>query len=119
MAAFVWPTTLPQKVRVDFSSSDGVKVSRTSMDKGPPKQRFEGLRPETMPVSMFMTTAQLAEFKTFADVTTKGVYPFEFPHPITGETVDVRIVPGDKGNRDISYVGPGNWLVAFSLEVMP
>lgn len=120
MASYIWPPTLPQKVAAgSYSSSSSVSVLRTSMDAGAPKQRYIGRKPQPMTVSFYMTTAQLAVLESFLQNDIKGVKPFEFPHPETGVTVDVRIVPSEDGHYSKSYIGPGQWGVSMKLEVLP
>lgn len=118
--AYVWPGTLPQFVTRDFSEDGGVLIAATPTDKGPPKQRYLGVRPSVLGVSLQMTSAQVEIFRTFADTTLKGTARFGFPHPRTASQVEARIVPSADGKLyDINYLAPNLWRVSFGLRVLP
>lgn len=120
MASYVWPVTLPQQVNRDMGGDGGVRALRTPMDRGTPKMRYIGERAEQMPVKFHMSTAQLATLKTFVNETLLGVSRFDFVHPLTGGTVEVRIVPSSEGKYfDYNHFGHDQWLVSMTFEVMP
>lgn len=123
--AISWPTNLPQSPQKGYTESIGVNVIRSPMDAGPPKQRFRGKRASVLTLTFIMSTAQLADFETFAQDTLLGVKRFNFPHPrYTGQTptvtVEVRIVPQNDGQLFQSqYIAPGYWQVSTVFEVLP
>lgn len=116
---YVWPVSLPQNVRSDYSEDSGVLVARTPVDRGPAKQRRLGARPDVLGVSFIMSTAQVATLSTFVKDTLRGVARFGFPHPRTGTQVEARIVPSDGGLYLVSYYTPGYWTVSMKLEILP
>lgn len=118
--SFVWPASLPQIVRRDYSEDFGLLVLRTPMDKGPAKQRFIGARPDTMQVAFEMTSTQVEALRSFISDSLKGTARFGFPHPRTTVQVEARIVPQDGGKLfNMTYMSPGKYLVSLSLEIMP
>ena len=120
MAAYVWPTDLPPMPITDYAETDGVLVLRSPMDAGPAKLRRRGARPATMTVSYEMTSAQVSSLRTFVLTTLKGTARFDYVHPRTGSTVEVRIVPGQDGELySVAYHAHGHWIIGMSLEVMP
>ena len=120
MASYTWPPTLPQDVRTDFTEAGGALILSSPMDKGSPKRRRRGNKPAILTVGFYMTTAQVATFETFIKTTIKGTARFDFPHPRTGATIEVRPVPqGDGDLYRVGYVSPIEWSVDMVLEVMP
>jgi hypothetical protein len=117
---YVWPVSLPQAPRREYGEDFGVLTLRTPMDKGPAKMRRIGARPDTMSLSFFMTTAQVAALRTFVASTLKGTARFGFPHPRTGVQVEARFVPqSDNKYFDTSFVSAGRWDVSMVLEILP
>jgi hypothetical protein len=120
MAAYTWPVSLPQNVRQDFQTARALNILSTPMDLGSPKRRRRGLGVEQLKVGFYMTTAQIATLETFVQSTIKGTARFDFAHPVTGATVEVRIVPQSDGQLyTVSYHSPTLWLVDMMLEVVP
>ncbi|CAK0766144.1 conserved hypothetical protein [Gammaproteobacteria bacterium] len=120
MSNYVWPNTLPQAVQEDFAETNGVLILRTPMDRGPAKIRRVGARPDTMTISLQMTSAQIGNLRTFVMDTIRGVAPFTFPHPRTAAWVDVRIVPDSEGALyKIRHAAADQWMVEMVLEVLP
>lgn len=120
MASYTWPATLPQNVRTEFRETGGALILSSSMDKGPAKRRRRGNLPATLNVGFIMTTAQVATLEGFVSSTIKATARFDFEHPRTGATIEVRIVP--QGNGDlysVSYFSQTEWAVDMTLEVMP
>lgn len=116
----IWPASLPQRPRQDYSEDLGARVLRTPVDKGPAKERYLGQRPDVLNVSFEMTNAQLATFETLVKTTLRYTRRFGFPHPRTGLQVEARIVPQGEGSYyRVSYWTPAIWLVDFVLEVLP
>ena len=117
-----WPTTgsFPQSPQKGFSESVGINVVRSPMDMGPAKQRRRGKRPGTLNVSFILTSAQAATLETFVKDTIKGIYRFNFTHPRTSTSVEVRIVPqGDSEFYKLTYLAPGFWQSDLTFEVLP
>lgn len=118
--AYVWPGSLPQVPQKGYSETGGALIVRTPMDGGPAKQRRRGNLPSKLTVSFIMTTTQVATLETFVKSTTKGTARFEFPHPRTQQTVEVRMVPQGEGDLyTITYLAPGYWTINTSFEVLP
>jgi hypothetical protein len=118
--SFIWPLTLPQKPKTNYSESSGVLLLRTPMDAGPAKIRRRGTRPDTMQVSYDLSTTQVATLETFLKDTLQGTARFGFVHPRTNQTVEVRVVPqGDGALYSTSYIMPELWSVSLQLEVLP
>ena len=90
------------------------------MDNGPAKIRRRSRKPEVMAWSFDMTTAQLADLRTFVNDTLFGVRRFNFTHPVTSESVEVRIIASGDGEfyKYTNADGP-NWHVSMQVEVMP
>jgi hypothetical protein len=120
MASYVWPPGLPQDTGIDYQENTGLLILRSPMDAGPAKMRKRGNRPDNITVSFYMTPAQLDTLATFVNDTIKGTARFDFPHPRTNATVEVRFVPSSDGQLySISYLSPSLYLVQMSLEVLP
>lgn len=120
MSAYVWPPSLPQSPLADYSESAGVLLLRSPTDKGPAKMRWRGQKPKPLSVAYHLTDAQVATLETFALTTIKGTARFDYPHPRTLATVEVRIVPsGDGELYKLQYIAPNLWQASFDLEVMP
>jgi hypothetical protein len=118
--SYVWPGSLPQKVRTDYSKSRGTLIIRTPTDKGPAKMRRRGARPNLLAVQFHMTDAQLATLETFVFTTLAGTARFGFPDPRTGSQIEARIVPdGDGKLYTEAFVAPQLWLVSLQLEELP
>jgi hypothetical protein len=119
-ATYTWPTTLPQSPQKGYTESSGVNLLRTPMDSGPAKQRYRGKKSSVMQVTFIMTTAQVAALQTFATVTIYGIARFNFTHPRTNTTVEVRIMPQGEGVLyNTNYIAPGYWTVSMQLEILP
>lgn len=117
---YVWPGSLPQSVRPDYSEEGGVRMLRTPMSAGVAKMRRIGRRPTPLSVSMLMTDAQVQTLETFVQTTLRGTSRFRFQHPRTREQVEVRLVPSDDGKLyNLAYVSRNVWQVSMSLEVLP
>lgn len=118
--SYVWPVSLPQVARRDYSENYGTLTLRSPMDKGPAKMRYLGTRPDQLRVSFEMTSEQVNTLRTFVGTTLKGTARFGFPHPRTGAQVEARFIPqGENEMFSISYMSPGRYIVAMSLEVLP
>lgn len=116
-----WPPSLPTLATVrGYGEDSGVNVLRAPMDAGPAKLRKTGNRADILTVGYQMTTAQVATLETFVKTTTAGVKRFNWTHPRTGASTEVRMVPGrDGGYYRTLYLGPNLWQVEFQIEVLP
>lgn len=116
-----WPATLPQYAFAQrYSERQGVLLARTPMDAGPAKVRRVGAKPEVLGVSFEMTSAQVSTLETFVKTTLKGVARFNFTHPRTSTSREVRIVPSGEGDMyTVAYLASGRWRVDLDLEVLP
>ena len=120
MSSYVWPVSLPPMPLTQYAETDGALIMRSPMDAGPAKLRRRGARPATLSVAYILTSAQVETLRTFVLTTLKGTARFDFVHPRTRSTVEVRIVPGQDGELfSVGYVAKGHWSVGLSLEVMP
>ena len=119
--SYNWPGGLPIKPTVaGYGEGAGVLVQRSPMDAGPAKLRRVGARPDVLSLGYQMTTAQLGTLETFVKTTLLGVRRFNFTHPRTGNSQEVRLVPGRDGDfYTTAYIGPGLWHVEMSIEVLP
>lgn len=114
-----WPETLPQKFLVrGYAEEPPNNVLRTPMDQGPAKARrrstdavwrYTGL--------MKLTGAQLSTWLTFYYDMIKEVGVFDFPHPRTGSTIEVRVVNHAPPYRPIN--ANDQWELSLSLEELP
>lgn len=107
---------VPQK---GYSESIGANILRTPMDSGPGKLRFRGSMPQKLTVQFLMDTSQVTIFENFVLNTLKGVLRFQFPHPRTGSTVEVRILGQGQDLYTLTYVAPGYYNVGMQLEILP
>jgi len=118
----LWPTTLPVAPLVQ-GYSEGLPNNqlRSSMSAGPPKvRRKAGLVPWPMAVSFLCTSAQAETLMEFAhDTLMDGVLRFEWTHPRTGATVEVRMAPSSEKLVDLVPNGGDYWQASFMLEVLP
>lgn len=118
--SYVWPTSLPQAVRPNYSETSGALIVRTPMEAGPAKMRRRGKRPDTLAVGFFMSASQVATLRTFVETTLGGTARFGFPHPRTGTQAEVRIVPSDDGTLfSTAYISADLYAVDLALEVLP
>lgn len=111
---------LPQVPQKGFSESIGVNIIRSATDSGPAKMRRRGTGVSTMDLSFILTTAQCTTLENFIKNTLLGTKRFSFPHPRTGTTVEVRIVPSGEGEFfKLQYLAPGYWNTSLKFEILP
>lgn len=87
-----WPASLPQSAYLPVVDSRQKAVLRTSMDSGPAKvrQRFTAAI-RHLDFEMVFDGDQRATFDTFfATTISEGAVSFDFPDPVSGDTVSVR-----------------------------
>jgi len=119
---YLWPPALPQVPQKGYTETGGANIMSTPMDAGPAKRRYRGKRAQILNVSFLMTTEEIADLEEFVlgPAAIRGVSRFGFPHPRTGQTVEVRILPEGEGNLyNTSYTAPGYFTVTLTLEVLP
>ena len=121
MAIPAWSAqALPQVPQKGFTESIAVNVIRSAMDAGPAKMRRRSKGVNTMDLSFMLTTAQTTTLENFINNTLLGTKRFSFPHPRTGTTVEVRIVPsGDGEFFKLQYLAPGYWNTSLKFEILP
>jgi hypothetical protein len=120
--SYQWPTAynFPQSPQKGFTESVGVNVLRSPMDVGPAKMRRRGARPSVLNVQFILTSQQAGVLKDFINDDLKGTRRFNFLHPRTNTTVEVRIVPqGDGEFFKLTYIAPGYWQTDLVFEVLP
>ena len=121
MAIPTWPASLPQKpLRDGFEESLAINTIATPMDAGPGKTRRRSAAQAPFPCTFVMTATQLAALETFIRDDLLGVRRFNFPHPRTGSTIEVRVVPDESGRYySSSNAGGQYWHVGLSLVWVP
>jgi hypothetical protein len=93
------------------------------MDAGPAsvRNRFTAIT-QTVKGSMVLTGAQLATFNTFFRTTIKhGSFSFNWIHPFTEETVEIRFKskPDWKCIKSAASVNDRKYQASFELEIQP
>ena len=119
MTVLSWPSGLPQVPQRGFTESVGISVVRSQTEIGPAKQRVRGRKPSELSLSFILTTAQTQTLETFVKDTIKGVSRFQFTHPRTQATVNVRIIPQSGEFFQLQYLAPGFWTTNMKFEVLP
>jgi acetylornithine deacetylase/succinyl-diaminopimelate desuccinylase-like protein len=122
MAIPSWPSSnnFPQVPQKGFTESVGINILRSATDAGPAKQRVRGRRPSTMQLSFIMTDQHAEMLETFVKDTIRGTKRFNFLHPRTKGTVEVRIVPQQDGEFfQLQYLAPGYWQTQINFEILP
>jgi hypothetical protein len=120
MAAYTFPATLPEYVTTSYAENSGVITVVTPMDMGVAKMRRRGVRPSNFDVSFVMDNDQIQTLDNFIKDTIKGTARFDFPHPRTRATIEVRIVPNSDGAYyNITYLGVDHYTISMKLEQLP
>jgi|APLak6261658528_1056013.scaffolds.fasta_scaffold00004_4 hypothetical protein len=121
MAAYTWPTTLPQETLANgFTESLVVNTVSTPMDNGPAKTRRRSARPTPIQCSFLMTGAQVEILRDFIVNTLFCVRRFNWKHPRTGAAIEVKIVPANGGEYySLSPRGADLWNVVMDMEILP
>lgn len=123
MADIVWPAGLPQAPLVrSLSESFPALALRTEMETGPAKARRRATAvPRNFDIELSMKRNQVALFDQFyTDSIKLGSLEFEWKHPRTGATCDMRITSTPTAKPKAPR-GDGNeyWSVSFSIEILP
>ena len=121
MAAYTWPTSLPQTPLLNgYAESKNINTIRTPMDNGPAKTRRRSALPTPIQCAFNMTATQVATLEDFVKNTLFGVRRFNFTHPRLRTSVEARIVPGSDGKYyALSPLGGGMWHVSLAMEILP
>ena len=113
-----WPATLPQEfVEDSFEETMQSLIISTDMEVGPPKTR-KRLTANFTPIkgSIIVTKAQRAIFLTFFHSTIAGgALKFTWKHPITGSTVEMKIISPPK----ITPLGGDYFKIDMDLHILP
>jgi hypothetical protein len=120
--SYQWPTAhnFPQSPQKGFTESVGMNVLRSPMDIGPAKMRRRGARPSVLNVAFILTSQQAQDLQDFINNDLLGTRRFNFKHPRTNSTVEVRIIPqGDSEFYKLTYLAPGYWQTDLVFEVLP
>jgi hypothetical protein len=115
----VWPVSLPAHPLIDgYENRFAKNTIRTSMESGPDKLRRRGTAGvEPLTLRFHLTLAQLATFREFYyDTLSSGTLAFEFTHPDTESTENMRFVSEPVVTPARS---PLRRVVSFELEVLP
>lgn len=124
MTTAIWPTTLPQNLRVtDHDETPPATILRTEMDAGPAKtrRRFSAM-PRPFRGSLIMTREQLAIFDEFFNDTIEGgALAFTWKLPRTATTWDVKITaqPTYRPTAPRAVDASDHWIVNLELETVP
>lgn len=115
--AAVWPASLPEFPRLEgFDESGDGNVWRTQVDAGPPIYRPKYTKEIVqLPISLNMTDAQVATFRTFYRPTIAwGSLSFEWENFLDGGTIEYCMTSRPRFGR----LGPDLWRVEFGVEAM-
>jgi hypothetical protein len=118
MAAFIWPSTLPQwdaAVLNGFAEPMGVVVQTIPTDSGFEKTAYIGARAKDFVFVAFYSDAQREALREFYEETIKGVARFEFER--NGSTEEVSII-GD-GTINPEKIARNLWRIALTMRVWP
>lgn len=114
--------TFPTGGKITFSGFKRNRVSnilRSDMEAGPSKQAKRSFRDFiNFPVTYIFTDTEYAAFDVWVRDTISAVDWFDWIDPVSGSTIQARII-----NGDISEAVPLNpqmdtWLVKFMLETL-
>lgn len=111
-----WPLTLPQSPLISgFELIKRPNTIRSDVDVGRAKVRRRYTKKmEDMQCSFLMTQEQWNIFDAFFETTLNGgVNTFNFTHPWTGETLELRSADAPKSKPASLYI-----MVTWSLEIM-
>lgn len=117
--SFTWPVGLPATPLMDYSEEKNLNILYTPMDSGPPKMRRRSQTPDVLRVSYILTDTQVATLETFVFTTISGTGRFNYNHPRTGVSEEVRIVPQGNALFTITSVSKDLYSVALLLQVLP
>lgn len=114
----VWPVELQKYINTDsFNYAYGSTVLRSEMDLGPAKVRRRATKSVDMidgAIDLPMVDFTIFDY-FFRTQVNGGARVFDFAHPITRATIQVRF----KTEPQIKAKGGTTFVVSMSLEVMP
>jgi hypothetical protein len=113
-----WPETLPQSPLVEgFRETPADNSLRTAMETGPAKLRRRATSGAAgLTAGFLLDAAQLAALDIFyADTLQGGTLPFDFTHPISGETISCRF----RQPPSRAALNGGYFRSVLELEVVP
>jgi hypothetical protein len=122
MAIPVWPPSLPQApLASGYAEAHPDLTVRTSVDKGPARvARRSSLGVTVMSLQFILSAAQVATLETFVyDTLVSGVYRFEWVHPRTGDTIELRFLPSGESMYSLAPVSGDYWAVGCQMEILP
>lgn len=113
-----WTTTImPQTLLIDgYSETYADNIIRSNMEVGPAKQR-QRISAAVTPItgSLILTSSEATAFDTFYNTTINhGADQFEWTHPRTGSTCQMRFTAVPRLERVESY-----WRLSMQLEILP
>lgn len=121
MAKIVWPLELPQEP-LESPWQGQQPASRWSFkgDEGPAMTRPKGAAGHKLNMEFLMTRTQWALFRNFWDLgLNKGVLPFDYQDPDSGELLEVRFDPDSETDFTAKANGPFRRSVSMTWEVLP
>lgn len=120
MAAATWPASLPQDLRLDDLELIFPNGSVRGSDETLLVQQRWRFNASVTPVegTIIIPSADYTTlFDFWKDTLGHGALPFNWEHPITGVTVEMRFLP--KSPPVIEGIGQGKCLVSLALEILP
>lgn len=119
-AVYSWPAKLPSWPQIGFQEEIKMNILRTPMDKGISKIRTNGVLHTILKLNYFLEDYQVLELENFIYNEIKGTLRFNWTHPRTLQTVEVRIIPiSEKAYIDIAYKVDKFFITTITLQVMP
>lgn len=118
MADATWPSTLQQNLNQSgFTNTLPDNVIRSSMDVGPDKVRRRDVSAvEPIVGSIVATLDEYNDLVTFYnDITVSGSLPFDWVHPITGESEEFRFT----APPSITAISGTHYTITLNMEIQP
>lgn len=115
----VWPPTLPQFQEGGFDESADPIVERFAVDAGPAKTRRRSTKErQFVRIPVQLTGTELGVFDTFwEDAIAHGATSFEWEHPRTDATVDLRFMKKPVWKHAVHAEAPGGRVYSGVLEL--
>lgn len=124
----VWPPSFP-RIPLAAGYAEGVanNIRRTQPSAGPAKVRLKaGTAPDvTTATLLFSGYAQYRDFWSWfndrKNGLAKGAKCFDYTHPLSGETLTIRLAAASDDNfyAAAPFQGTTHWAVSLTMEVMP
>lgn len=121
MTNALWPPILPQRPQRDpWQKSQPANVWTFEADEGPAMVRPKGEVGQKMSLEFWMRPEQWAAFRDFWRVgVNRGVLPFDYTDPDTGEVIEVRFDPSADTAYTVKAKGGMGRVVTMTWEVLP